>query len=98
MKIRTVENGTESSSPTLGGHGLGSLGQRLNPNIDSLVQSSADDQSEGQEKEKAVVELPVGVDSPIPSVTATELISMETLLSRQLVEGVVSLLADVPLL
>ena len=46
-------------------------------------QSSGDDQSEDREKEKTVVELPVGVDSPIPSVTATEimLISMEMLYS-----------------
>lgn len=93
LQVRTTENRAEELSPTPAG--LGTLGQRLNPSIDP---SSGTDQAEGREKEKGVVELPVGVDSPIPSVTATELISMETLLSRQLVEGVVSLLADVPLL
>ena len=95
----TVEDKATCSSDTRNGlDPLVPLSEPVNTSIQPLVQSSSKD--DGKLEEERVGGAPRGLDSlsPPTSVNPAEIISMATLLSRQLVEGLASLLAEVPLL
>ncbi len=82
---------------------LASFSQSINPPVgvplDTRGEEGAGDRGgEGEEVVNRVLDVSGDPSSLPPSVNPAELIAMETLLSRQLVEGVVSLLAGVPLL
>ena len=77
-----------------GQNGLDPIAALTQPvsSIDSMIQGQVVDGAGTSERDVLVLR------EPTSSVNPAEIVAMETLLSRQLVEGVVSLLAEVPLL
>ena len=92
------ERSGEAEGRTNGLDPLASFSLSLNPPVGVPLAGKEEQEQSGEKTVNRVLEVSDDPSSLPPSVNPAELIAMETLLSRQLVEGLVSLLAEVPLL